>query len=77
MNVNAKLKTPSKSEYLNAIYDLLKIKSYKELHIPMQIALNNRKVQNEKHKICHVLLTDGQNEMQFSCLCFLIEKEHF
>ena len=77
MTANAKLKTPSKSEHSNARYDLLKIKSNKELHIPMQIALNNRKVQNEMHKICHVLLTDGQNEMRFLFLCFLIEREHF
>ena len=38
-----KLKTPSKSEHSNARYDILKIKSNKELHISMQIALNNRK----------------------------------
>ena len=44
MTANAKLKTPSKSEHSNARYDFLKIKSNKELHIPMQIALNNRKV---------------------------------
>ena len=61
MNTNVKPKTPSKSEHSNARYDLLKIKSNKELHIPMQNALNNRKVQNWIHKICHVLLTDGQN----------------
>ena len=30
----------------------------------------NYKVQNEMHKICHVLLTEGQ---RFSFLCFLIE----
>ena len=55
---------PYKSEHSNARYDLLKIKSNKELHIiPMQIALNNRKVQNG-----HVLLTKGQNEMQFTFL---------
>ena len=61
----------------DARYDHLKIKSNEELHIPMQIALNNRKVQNGIHKIYHVLLTDGQNEMWFSFLCFLIEREHF
>ena len=42
----------------------------------MQIALNNRKVQNGIYKICHVHLTDGQNEMRFLFLCFLIEREH-
>ena len=77
VNVNAKLKTPSKPEHSNARYDLLKIKSNKELHMPMQIALNNRKVQNGIHKICHALLKDGQNEMRFSFLCFLNEREHF
>ena len=77
MNANAKLQTPSNSEHWNARYDLLKVKSNKELHIPMQIALTNRKVQNGIHKICHVLLTDGQNEMRFLFLCFLIEREHF
>ena len=54
-----------------------KIKSNKELYIPMQIALNSWKVQNGIHKIGHVLLTDGQNEMRFSFLCFLFEREHF
>ena len=54
-----------------------KIKSNKELHIPMQIALTNRKVKNGIHKICHVLLTNGQHEMWFSFLCFLIERERF
>ena len=77
INANAKLKNTSKPEHSNARYDLLKIKSNKELHIPMQIALNNRKVQIGIHKICNVLLTDGQNEMRFSFLCFLIEREHF
>ena len=72
----AKLKTPSKSEHSNARYDLLKIKSNKELHIPMRIALNNRKVQIGINKICHVLLADGHNEMRLSFLCFLIEREH-
>ena len=73
MNANAKLKNPSKSEHSNARYDLLKIKSNNELHIPMHIALNNRNVQNGIHKICHVLLMDGQNETRFSFVCFLIE----
>ena len=77
MNANAKLKTPSTSEHSNARYDLLKIKSNKELHFPMQIALNNRNIQNGIHKICHVLLTNGQNEMRFSFLCVLIDREHF
>ena len=77
MNANAKLKTPSKSEPSTARYDLLKMKSNKELHTPRQIALNNRKVQNGIHKICYVLLTDGQNEMRFSLLCFLVNREHF
>ena len=76
MTANAKLKTPSKSEHSNARYDLLKMRSNQELHIPMQIALNNRKVQNGIYKICHVHLTDGQNEMRFWFLCFLIEREH-
>ena len=75
MNANAKMKTPSQSEHSNVRYDLLKIKSNKELHIPMQIALNNRKVLIGIHKICHVLLTDGQNEMRVSSVCFLIERE--
>ena len=34
MNAKAKLKTQSKSEHTIARYDLLKIKSNKELHIP-------------------------------------------
>ena len=74
MNANGKLKTQSKSEHSNASYDLFKIKSNKELHIPMQIALNNRTVQNGIHKICHILLTDGQNEMRF---VFLNRKRTF
>ena len=41
---DAKLKIPSKSEHSNVRYDLLKIKSNQELHIPMQIALNNIKI---------------------------------
>ena len=77
MNGNAKLKTPFKSEHSNARYDLLKIKSNEELHIPMQILLNKRKVQHGIHKICHVLLMDGQNEMRLSFLCFLIKREQF
>ena len=57
--------------------EVWKIKSNKVLHIPMQIELDNRKAQNWIHKICHVLLTDDQNEMPFSSLCFSIEREHF
>ena len=53
------------------------MKFYKELHILVQIALNNREVQNGIYKICHVLLTGCQSELQFSFLCFLIEREHF
>ena len=64
----AKLKTPSKSEHSNAWYDFLKIKSNKELHILMQIALNNTEVENGIHKICHILLTDGQNESFYFCV---------
>ena len=75
MNANAKLKTPSKSEHSNSRYDLLKMKSNEELHIPRQIAL--RKVHNVIQKICHVFLTDCQNEMRVSLSCFLIERDHF
>ena len=75
MTVNAKLETLSKSEQSNARYEILKNKSNKELHILMQTALNNRKVQTGIHRIC--LLTDGQNEMRFSFLCFLLKREHF
>ena len=77
MNANAKLKIPSISEHANARYDILEIKSNKELYSPMQIALKNRKVKNGIHKIPHVLLTDGQKEMWFPFLCFSIEREHF
>ena len=52
-----------------------KLSQNKELHIPMQIALNNRKIQTGIPKICHILSTDGQNEMRFSFLCFLIKRE--
>ena len=46
-------------------------------YVPMQSAFNNRKVQNGIDGICHVLLTDGQIEMRFPFLCFLIKREHF
>ena len=77
MTANANLKTPSKSGHSNARYEFVKIKSNKELHFPVQIAINNRKFQNGLLKTFYVLLTDGQNEMRFPVLCFLIEREHF
>ena len=75
MTANANLKTPSKSGHTNARYEFVKNKSNKELHFPVQIAMNNRKVQNGIHKICHVLLTDSQNEMRFPVSFVFLNKK--